>query len=91
MICIMKTKKGFLLRNVGGRHVVVAVGEASKFNGLITLNDSGAFLWEQISKGCTYEQLLAKMLEVYEVSEMTARVGIDQFIETARGAGLIED
>ena len=48
----MKTKAGFMLRSVGGRHVVVAVGKASEeFNGLITLNDSGAFLWEELSKG----------------------------------------
>ena len=88
----MKTKKGFMLRSVGGRHIVVAVGKASEeFNGLITLNDSGAFLWNEISKGCTYDELLQKMLDTYEVTEMTARAGLDQFLETARGAGLITD
>lgn len=86
----MKTKKGFMLRSVGGRHVVVAIGKASEeFNGLITLNDSGAFLWTELSKGCTYEELLKKMLETYEVTEMTAKAGLDQFLESARGAGLI--
>lgn len=88
----MKTKKGFMLRNVGGRHIVVAIGKASEeFNGLITLNESGAFLWNALSKGCTYDELLSKMLETYEVTEMTARAGIDQFLETAMSAGLIED
>lgn len=88
----MRTKKGFMLREVGGRHVVVAIGKASEeFNGLITLNNSGAFLWNELSKGCTYEELLAKMLGAYEVSEMTARAGIDQFLERARAAGLVVD
>ena len=37
---MMKTKKGFMLREVGGRHIVVAIGKASEeFNGLITLNE----------------------------------------------------
>lgn len=81
-----------MLREVGGRHVVVAIGKASEeFNGLITLNSSGAFLWNELSKGCTYEELLAKMLGAYEVSEMTARAGIDQFLERARAAGLVVD
>ena len=81
-----------MLREVGGRHVVVAIGKASEeFNGLITLNNSGAFLWNELSKGCTYEELLAKMLGAYEVSEMTARAGIDQFLERARAAGLVVD
>ncbi|MDY3030863.1 MAG: PqqD family protein [Clostridia bacterium] len=89
---MMKTKKGFMLRSVGGRNIVVAVGKASEeFNGLITLNDSGVLLWNELAKGCTYDELLAKMLDTYEVTEMTARAGLDQFLETARGAGLIVD
>lgn len=88
----MKTKKGFMLRSVANRHVVVAVGQASvDFNGLITLNDTGAFIWEELSKGCTYDELLKKKLEVYEVDEKTAREGIDSFLETARSANLIEE
>lgn len=88
----MKTKKGFMLRSVANRHVVVAVGQASvDFNGLITLNDTGAFIWEELSKGCTYDELLEKMLEVYDVDEKTAREGIDSFLETARSANLIEE
>lgn len=86
----MRTKKGFMLRSVGGRHVVVPIGKASEeFNGLITLNNSGAFLWNHLAHGCTYDELLEKMLETYEVTEMTARAGLNQFLETARGAGLI--
>lgn len=88
----MKTKKGFMLRSVGGRHVVVAVGKASEeFNGLITLNDSGAFLWELLSKGIEYDDLLKKMLETYDVTEMTAKAGLDRFLENVRGAGLIDE
>lgn len=88
----MKTKKGFMLRSVGDRHIVVAIGKASEeFNGMITLNDSGAFLWKALSEGCTYDELLAKMLEAYEVDEATARDGIDAFLSAARGADLIDE
>lgn len=88
----MKTKKGFMLRSVGERHIVVAIGQASiDFNGLITLNETGAFIWKELAKGCTYDELLAKILEEYEVDEATAREGIDSFLEAARGADLIEE
>ena len=44
----MKIKQGFMLREVAGNYVVVAVGEASKkFNGVINLNESGAFIWKK--------------------------------------------
>ena len=88
----MKTKKGFMLRSVGGRNVVVAIGKASEeFNGLITLNETGAFLWKQLQNGTTYDDMLAALLAEYEVDEATARAGIDAFLDTARGANLIEE
>ena len=46
----MKIKNGFILRNFSDAYVVVAVGEAAKdFNGMITLNETGAFLWKTLA------------------------------------------
>ncbi len=88
----MKTKKGFMLRSVADRHVVVAIGKASvEFNGLITLNDTGAYIWKKLADGCTYDSLLADMLADYDVDEATAREGIDSFLKTARDANLIDE
>lgn len=88
----MKTKKGFMLRSVAGRHVVVAIGQASvDFNGLITLNDTGAYIWEKLAKGISYDELLTDMLADYEVDEATARAGIDGFLATARDANLLDE
>lgn len=89
---MIKTKKGFMLRSVAGRHVVVAIGKASvEFNGLITLNETGAYIWEKLAKGTTYDELLKDMLSDYEVDETTAREGIDAFLATARGANLLDE
>lgn len=61
---MIKTKKGFLLRNLGEEYIVVAIGQASKdFNGMIRMNKTGAFYWEELEKGCTEEQLVNKTLE----------------------------
>ena len=41
---MIKAKKGFLLRRLGDEYMVVAIGEASKnFNGMIRMNETGAF------------------------------------------------
>lgn len=88
----MKTKKGFMLRSVADTHIVVPIGQASvDFNGLITLNETGAFLWEHLSEGCSYDELLNALLSEYDVAEDEARKGIDSFLETARNAGVIEE
>ena len=46
----MKIKSDFLLKKVADSYVVVPVGKATvSFNGMITLNETGAFLWETVS------------------------------------------
>ena len=88
----MKTKQGFMLRNIAGKDIVVAVGEAAMdFNGMITLNETGAFLWKLLEKGAQYDELVSALLAEYDVDEATAKDGIDKFLETARGAALLDE
>ena len=43
--------KRFILRKVAGENILVPVGNtALTFNGLVTLNESGAFLWKHMEK-----------------------------------------
>lgn len=86
----MKIKNGFILRKVGGQNVVVAVGKASlEFNGIIRLNDTGKFLWEQMKGDTTEEQLLDAMLNTYEIDRETAEKDISAFIDKLKGADLL--
>ena len=86
----MKIKDGFILREVAGSFIVVAVGSAVKdFNGIINLNETGAFLWKILESGATKEEMLAKMLEEYDVDEETARKDIDAFISKLQEAKLV--
>ena len=65
--------------------VVVTVGEASRdFNGVISMNPSGAFLWQSILEGAdSREKLVRAMLERYEdLDEATARADLDEFLQT---------
>lgn len=80
---MLKTKKGFVLRKLGKECVVVAIGEASRdFNGMIRLNETGAFYWEALEKGATEEDLVAKTLERYTgVDETTVRGDVKEFLE----------
>lgn len=86
----MKIKNGFILRKVGGQNVVVAVGKASlEFNGIIRLNDTGKFLWEQMKGDTTEEQLLDAMLAAYDIDRETAEKDISAFIDKLKGADLL--
>ena len=80
----MRIKEGYIIKKLGIGYVVVTVGEASKdFNGLIRLNETGAFLWESIRDGIdSRENLISSMLERYEdLDKETAGKDLDAFLE----------
>ena len=85
----MKIKEGFVLRNICGGYVVIAVGKQTlDFQGIIKLNETGAFLWEKLQQDCTAEELLAAMQAEYAVDEATAREDIRAFIDSLQAAEL---
>lgn len=79
----MKIKEGFLLRQVAGNYVVVPVGdEAVEFNGVVTINESGKFIWDLLQEDIEKEELLAKFMEEYSLSVEEAKEDIRVFIQT---------
>lgn len=88
----MKIKKGFMLRTVGERNIVVPVGAASlEFNGMITLNETGAFIWKKLSLGCEYEELISAILLEYDTTEEEAKAGADALLAQIRKENLLEE
>ena len=87
----MKIKDGFILRKVVDNYIVVAVGNAVKqFNGVINLNETGAFLGKELVKGCDEDALLAALLAEYDVEEEIAKTDFKAFIAKLTDAGLIK-
>ena len=80
----MKIKEGFLLREVAGQTVVLPTGGDLDLNMMITLNSTGAFLWEQLQNACAEDALVAALLKTYEVDEQTARECVEEFVKKLR-------
>ena len=87
----MKIRNGFMLRKVGGQNVVVAVGAASRdFNGIIKLNETGAFLWELLKSEHTAEELTEALLAEYDTDRETAAADVAAFSEKLSRAELLD-
>lgn len=87
----MKLREGYLLRKVAGKNIVVSVGSDVEFNGMLTLNDTGVFFWELLKNDTTKEEMLAKILEEYDVSQDEASRDLDDFLINLKEAKLLED
>ena len=87
----MKIREGFLLRNVAGNNVVVPIGQATlDFNGMMSLNETGAFIFSKMLDGTTKEQLIEDLISEYEVEREIAQNDVDDFIKKVEGEGLLE-
>lgn len=87
----MKIKEDFLLRKVADSYVVVPVNSMTlDFNGIINLNETGAFLFELLQKGAENQELVNKMLEEYDVTPEIAEKDIEIFIQKVKEADILE-
>ena len=57
---------------------------------MITLNETGAFLWKQLENDISEEELLQRLLAEYNVTEDLAKKDINAFIAKLKDAGLID-
>jgi len=88
----MKTKKGFKLRSICGENVIVAEGiENIDFSKIISMNESAAYLWQNIEgKEFTEEELVDLLTAEYEVDEATARQDVATMLQQWTEAGMLE-
>lgn len=88
----MKIQKDFILREIAGDFVLVPTGNtAMEFNGLIAINEIGAFLWKNLQSEITREQLVQKVLEEYEIDSETVKKDVDQFLSKLVNAGIVAE
>ena len=87
----MKLKDGFVLRDVAGQTVVFPSGDDLDLNMMITLNETGKFLWEKLASGADEDALVSALLAEYDVDENTARASVQRFVNKLRENGFIAD
>ncbi len=85
----MKIKDGYRLRKVGNNSIVVAVGGIN-FTGLITVNETGTFIWKMLEKGAEADEVVEALAKECEVNAEDIRAEVLEFIEKLKGADLVE-
>ena len=87
----MKIKSGFILKNVSGNNIVIAVGARSKeLNSMIKLNESATFLWKKLGSDVTVEELINALMSEYGIERDIAERDVNAFVGILSEAGIIE-
>ena len=86
----MKRSADFLLREVAGTQVLVPLGDAAiSFPGMVTLNGTGAYIWEQLAQEQTMQSLVEAVVDCYAVDQETAQNDVQAFVEKLIPIGAI--
>lgn len=88
----MKILKRLIKRNIAGDIILVPVGDASlEIKGLIiTLNETGEFLWDALEKAENESALAAMLAAEYDVNTATAEADTKVFLQKLKELGIIE-
>jgi hypothetical protein len=88
----MKIKEGFVLRKMCGENIVAGEGlQHINFNKLLSLNESAAFLWQElVGKDFTVEDMAKLLIERYGIDEQLALTDSEKLMNTWVEIGVVE-
>lgn len=81
----MKVQPGFTLKEVAESYVIVPTGaNIIDFSAMITINETGAFLWNNLQEDITEEALVDALTAEYDVDRTTAETDVKEFIDVLK-------
>ncbi len=88
----MKIRDGYIIKEVAGLHLAVCLeDDANIESAMIQLNETGLLLWEKLVEGAERDELIAHLLDVYDVSKEIAARDTDAFLELLTKAGVFKE
>lgn len=78
----MKIKEGFLVKKILDDYLVIPTGDnIVDFSVAVSLNESGAFLWQQLTEEKSQDELVDALLSEYDLSDrIVANNDVEEFI-----------
>ena len=88
----MKISNLFVLRSVAGEHLLIPTGAAaSKVQGLISLNETGALLYSKLTAGSCKDELVSALTAEYDVSAEEAAGDVAEFLAQMAELGILTE
>lgn len=81
----MKLKLQLVKREIAGDVILVPVGEATtKLKGLLTVNETGAAIWDALPDAENEEAIVDRLYEAFDAERDVLRKDVDAFLAQLR-------
>ena len=79
---ILSQSASVVTRKTGNEYVLVPItNNIADMNSVYTLNETGAFIWEQIDGKRTVEEIIIELTNEYDIDKQNAVSDVFSFIE----------
>ena len=79
---ILSHSSSIVTRKTGNEYVLVPItNNIADMNSVYTLNETGAFIWEQIDGKRSVEEIIVALTTVYDINKQNAESDVYSFIE----------
>lgn len=86
----MQLVGGFCVRTILDETVAIPTEEAAhRLSGLVSMNETGQFLFQLLQTRQTKESLVAALLDNYEIDEQTANTDVEAFLKVLQDNDLL--
>ena len=88
----MKIKEGFVLKEIAGSFVVVPVGgDLVDLSAMVTVNETGAFLWSLLENDVDADYMCEQVLKEYEGAPADeVKKDIEEFVGVLKERNILE-
>lgn len=86
----MKLQNKYVSKKIGKKYIVVPVGDdvEKRFNGIISLNETGYFLFKKLEKGVEMNELVDDFAKEYGLEKDFALSEIETFLTKLKKASV---
>lgn len=88
----MKLKYTFMINELGDSFVAVPMSDSvESFNGVLKLNEGGAFIIETLNEEVSYDELCTKVAEKFSLTAEETKENVDIILAKLKEENLIEE
>jgi len=87
----MKINENYIVKNIVDETIIIPTGEAAQyFNGLISTNEVAAFIWENIEKCNTVDEMVELVYSEFDADYEIIKNDVQGFLNTLKEVNMIE-